>query len=207
MAPVPLILLLCVFAEPATQPVRPSGDDTLDWLMGQAAPATKPADLDDELPTTGPSPFAQAENPEAAAGKVALSDGRVLIGQIATTRGKPIRIFDEQAKQFRDVPLALIRRVEARVDWERDEREWQFERSGSDVKVYTGRTYPARLTSYMITLATGQQITGGVVAPIYVRTADGQPTRFALYKRNKGPIGQALKDLVYIQRIDIEEAK
>src|SRR5690606_20539020 len=126
-------------------------------------PATAPAAA--TRPATSPFGEAPARNPEARRGVIVLSNGERVKGMISTTREKPLRIWDPKAREYRDVAWAMVRSLEARVLWERDEREWRFKESGSDVKVYTGRTYPARETEYAVTLTDGSVITGGVVAP------------------------------------------
>lgn len=115
-----------------------------------------------------------------------------------------MRIWDDEKKEYRDVPFKLIRSMEAKVLWERDEREWKFKASGSDIKEYSGKTYPARETQYIVTLVNGQTITGGIAAPIYLDTPNGQKV-FVLHKRDKGEVGQALKDLVYVQKIELSK--
>jgi hypothetical protein len=71
------------------------------------------------------------------------------------------------------------------------------------VKVYSGRTYPARETAYTFTLTDGTVITGGSVAPLYVTTDDGKTRTLVLHKRDKGDVGQTLKQLVYVARVEL----
>lgn len=85
----------------------------------------------------------------------------------------------------------------------RDEKEWRFRESGSDVKIYSGKTYPLRELQYTLTLTDGNRVEGGVVAPLDVQTKDGRFT-FVLNKRQKGEVGQSLKDLVYPVRVELE---
>ncbi|MCY2952323.1 MAG: hypothetical protein NTU53_10140 [Planctomycetota bacterium] len=172
--------------------------DDLDWLLKQ--PTTKPATQPSTQPT---SPFTQKSNPDARAGALTLSNGQTLKGQIATTRENPLSIFDDKNKEYRDVPLTLIKSLEASINWERDEKEWQFKETGSDIKEYSGKTYPARELQYKVTLLNGQSITGGIVAPLYVSQNDKQQM-FVLNKRQKGDLGQSLKDLLYIKRVDFD---
>ncbi len=100
-----------------------------------------------------PAPFGEQVNPEARKGIITLSSGRAIKGQIATTREKPIRIWDDKDKVYRDVPLTLVKTMEAEIVWERDEKEFHFKESGSDIKEFTGKSYPARELVYKVTLA------------------------------------------------------
>lgn len=206
----PLIVLLglAAIAQGQSQPTTVSADATVDWLLGQASviPATGPS----TLPATGVS-ATEATSPltrrdagsEARAGTITLSDGSILKGEIHSTPGKPIRVWDESIKQYVDIPFKAIVSGKASVLWERDEKEWHFIASGSDIKEYTGKSYPTRETTYEFTLTNGKAVSGGVVAPLYVTTPEGERL-LVLNKRAKGEVGQALKNLVYVQAIQFE---
>lgn len=193
-----LLSLMVALVPPATAPV---GDAEIDWLLEQATPATGPTTNPDDRPTT--APFLRPGEVQSRPGTVTLSDGRVLEGVIATTRDKPVRIWDDAAGRYHDVPLGQVRSMEAIVLWERDEPEWQFKESGSDIKVFTGRTYPARETAYVVTLVNEQQLRGTVSLPLTV-SGDRGSSRHFLHKRAKGQPGQSLKDLVYVRRVDFQ---
>jgi hypothetical protein len=56
---------------------------------------------------------------------------------------------------------------------------------------------------YIVKLVNGQTVTGGIVAPLYVLEGETK-SMHVLNKRQKGEIGQTLKDLVYIRRVELE---
>ena len=178
----------------AAQTTRP--DETLDWLLTQPVPAT--------APTTQPasSPLVGEDKQDALTATVTMSDGTILTGSITTTAGKPIRIWDEAAAEYRDVPLKLIASFAAEVVWQRQQPEWKFVESGSDIKEMTGRSYPARELIYTTTLVNGQHIRGGIVAPLYFEHPQQRRT-LVLNKRQKGEIGQSLDQLVFVSRVEI----
>jgi hypothetical protein len=179
-----------------------AGDDTVDWLLSKhatTAPATRPG----QPTTSATSPFTPDPQRPVRRATLLLSDGEKIRAAIATTRDKPIRVWIEQDKEYRDVPFDLIQSMQASVLWERDEKEWAFKESGSDIKVYSGKTYPARELQYTLTLLNGQTITGGVVAPIYVPTREGDKV-YVLHKRQKGEVGQTLGQLVYVKSVQFE---
>lgn len=189
-------------SKPASKPAS-SGDPATDFLLDNAseAPATRPAS---SPATRAASPFAGARDArQARPAVVLLSNGERIRGRLATTSGKPLRVFDERAQEYRDVAFAIVTRVESSVVWERDEPEWRFKDSGSDVKEFSGRTYPARELRYTLTLVNGQSVTGAVSAPLYVDDVE-QPRTLVLYKRQKGEAGQGLKELVYVQRVEFD---
>jgi hypothetical protein len=192
-------------AQPAT--TQPAPDATLDWLMNQAttapsSPATQPA-------ATTPPAGKDAEKDKdqklgLRPGLILTSDGEKYRGRLSTTLDKPVRLWDDQKKEYRDIPFVLIKSIDVHVDWERDEAEWHFKESGSDIKEYTGKAYPARQTSYTITTTDGQSVTGDVVAPLYLEMPHGDPKVFVLHKRDKGDVGQTLKQLVYVQHVEFD---
>jgi hypothetical protein len=136
-----------------------------------------------------------------------MSDGNKISAKLSTTLGRPLRVFDPKTTEYRDIPFAVIRMIEANILWERDQPEWHFKASGSDIKEYTGKTYPARETEYTFTLANGQQVTGSVAAPIYAEMTDGSSKTYVLHKRDKGDVGQTLKQLGYVKKVEFDEKK
>lgn len=194
-----LILTLLMGLPVLAQQQQPmTTDSALDWLMDMSVPATQPA----TQPASPVSPFVQPKRQLGIPARLTLSDGTVLSGRVSTTPGKPIRVWDPQEKEYRDIPLHLIRSLTARVLWERQEDEWQFRESGSDIKVFTGQSYPARETEYAVELVNGQEVIGGIVAPLYLDCGKERRT-VVLHKRAKGEIGQLLKDLVYVRRVEL----
>jgi hypothetical protein len=178
-------------------------DSTVDWLLSQRSPAATRPSAASTQPTTSPLVSHGDDEGNAREGTIELSDGTSIRGRIATTAEKPVRVWVEAEKQYEDIPFSLIKTIEASVVWERDEREWRFKASGSDVKEYSGKTYPARETSYKITLSDGQTVEGGVVAPLFVTDGEGNSKTYVLHKRDKGEVGQTLGQLVYVKRVSL----
>ena len=179
----------------------PTTDSSMNSILGfaKAPAASQPASTE---PVIAATPLKNTgDEDESRLGTLTLSDGKTIKGKIATTVEKPIRIWVEEQKDYQDVPLSIIDKFEADLVWERTEKEWNFKESGSDIKVYSGRTYPARETKYKVTLNDGTVIDGGIVAPLYVTTDDGKTKTFVLYKRDKGEIGQTLADRPYVKSV------
>ncbi|QOV91859.1 hypothetical protein [Humisphaera borealis] len=208
-----VILIACTCAaatrpstQPATRPAGSTGDPALDFLLESASDlARTPTTLPSKPPSTRPAnPFTDGrKNAGVRPGVIHLSNGQKIRGKIATTQGKPLRVWVEKDKDYHDVAFESIASVDATLLWERDEKEWRFRESGSDVKIYSGKTYPLRELQYTLTLTDGNRVEGGVVAPLDVQTKDGRFT-FVLNKRQKGEVGQSLKDLVYPVRVELE---
>ena len=187
--------------QPATQSTS-SQDPFMDWLLSRG-PVTQPVAAATAPAGTQPSnPFLAELSKEGQNGIITLSDGRRISGFITTTAEQPIRVWDEAAKQYHDLPLMTILTIKAKVIAEGQEQEWNFEKGGSDVKIYTGKSYPTRETQYEVTLTNGQTVTGGIAAPLYIKTAKGSEL-FILHKTDKGTVGQSLDDLVYVKSVEL----
>ncbi|HEV7301831.1 MAG TPA: hypothetical protein VGN72_21020 [Tepidisphaeraceae bacterium] len=197
------LLLACVASgiALAAKPTTAPADDAIDFILNASAPTTAPA-VPTTTTTAPASPFTATADAAARKGTFTFSDGKIISGTVTTTLDKPLRIWVPADKEFVDVSFENVRSAEAQVLWERDQREYQFLTSGSDIKTYTGRTYPARETAYAFTLSDGRTITGSIVAPFDVRTADGGDKLIVLGKRDKGPVGATLNDLVYVTKLE-----
>lgn len=158
----------------------------------------------DEPPAINPFGPRPAARLDGLPGVLELSDGSLRIGEIFLTRDAKLKIYDPKTKKFREIPLKEVHRIECHIQKEWLEREWRFREAASNEKVYTGRTYPARIYEHTVTLRDGTSIRGPLSAPIYVREAESKkPQRFLLHKRDKGPIGTTLKELIYVRRVEL----
>jgi hypothetical protein len=201
-------LAILLAAAPTTAPTSQPSDSATDWLLNaatsQPTAASQPAS---DTPAVSPLVAKGLTDPDQRHGTITLSDGTKITGTIATTAGKPLRTWDEQAAEYRDMPMRLVKSIKAQVLWERDEDEWRFKESGSDIKIDTGKTYPSRETTYIITTTDGKTIKGSIVAPLYTRSDQGDEQTYILHKRDKGNVGQTLKDLVYVLEVNFDDAK
>jgi hypothetical protein len=175
------------------------------WTAQRPVIAQEPAKI---------NPFGapQQNRDDAVFGYLELSDATVFPGKIYLTRDKRLKIYDDQLKRQREVPLRAIRKIECAVKKEWMEKEWRFKESALNQKVYTGRSYPAREYVHTITLDDGRTIAGPLAEIVYVEPiADspgqaqphGSPKRFLLNKRGKGEVGDDLKSLTYVRVIKL----
>jgi hypothetical protein len=193
---------LCISASP---PTTKKADSAMDSILGLAKKPSTTQPVASTQPAVNTALSNQAADDQSRAGEITMSDGKKIKGKIATTQDKPVRVWLEKEKDYEDIPFDQISSAEVDVLWERDEKEWNFKETGSDIKVYSGRTYPARQTQYTFTLTDGTVIKGDVVAPLYVTTDDGKTKTYVLYKRDKGEIGQTLKDRPYVKSVKFEK--
>ena len=135
-------------------------------------------------------------------GYLETSDGKLHPGQVSLTRDAKLKIYDEERKRHREIPLKAIDRIDCTVLKEWDEKEWRFKENASDEKFFTGRTYPAREYAHKITLQNRQTVQGSLSGIVYVQADQAEePERFLLHKRDKGEPGTELKSLVYVRSI------
>lgn len=158
----------------------------------------------DEPPEINPFGKKTFDRDDAIPGYVQLSDGTTVPGKIYLTRDHRLKVFDEKLKKHREVPLRVVKAVDAVILKEWDEREWRFKENANDEKVYTGRSYPAREYAHRLTLQDGRKVEGALAAIVYVAPEGGaEPRRFLLHKRDKGEIDTKLKDLLYVRTIHL----
>lgn len=151
-------------------------------------------------------PAEDARRDDAVPGYLETSDGRIHAGQLFLTRDARLKIFDEQRKRHREIPLKAVKRIDCTVLKEWVEKEWRFKENASDEKYFTGRTYPAREYTHKITLQNGQSIQGALSAIVYVQAESAkEPERYLLHKRDKGSLDADLKSLVYVRSIRLGE--
>ncbi len=187
------------------------------WALAAGAPAAGAAkpditfvDEDEEgqggdPETAGTNPFGPAKadvsRKDAVPGHALLSNGLKIPGKIYTTRAKRLKIFNVKRNLYEYVPVPAIKRMEVSIDWERLDKEWRFREAGSPEKVYTGRTYPARQLAWRLVLRNDHEIVGHILGqPLYVEH-NGKAERFLFSKRQKGAMGTALQDLVYLKSV------
>jgi hypothetical protein len=167
----------------------------------------------EEPPAINPFGRTTAERDDALPGCIELSDGTLHAGMIYLTRDKRLQVYDAKAQRQREVPLQAVKQIDCYVAREWMEKEWRFKETTSDVKLYTGRTYPSREYLHTITLHDGRTISGPLASIVYLRPQESNEVKegkdaaapkteqYLLNKRNKGEPGQTLASLVYVKRI------
>ncbi len=149
------------------------------------------------------------KNPREYAVKATLttSDDKTQAGLVYTTLGKPLKVFDREKERFVSFRLSNIARIDVEIDEEWEEPVWYWKESGSDEKVYTGRTYPVRKYRTSVTFTDDRKITGTLSGLVYLETENGEKKAHALYERQKRKEGQKPGDLVYVRSIVVERGE
>lgn len=177
-------------------------------------PFAPPASSGEEPQAINPFGQQQTEREDAYPGTIETSDGKKHVGTIFMTRDKRLRVFDEAMDRQREVPLRVVKQIDAAVVKEWMEKEWRFKELALDEKVYTGRSYPSRELKHTITLHDDRTIVGDLSELLYLQPYAGEveegqyqpdvePLRFILHKRQKGDPGDELKDLPYVVRVKL----
>jgi hypothetical protein len=148
-----------------------------------------------------PKVFEKVAPGQAVEGSIAKDDGSVTSGEVSTKYGQPLTIFDRAKRRFVDVQIPDVARIDVAIEEEHEEPFWYWRESGSDVKVYTGKTYPWRKYLTTVTLRDGTKLEGDLSGPIYIKDSSGKEARLILYKRQKGDEGQKPSDLSYVKSI------
>jgi hypothetical protein len=188
--------------QPATKPQKPSN---LDYWMNQAKPANDAKQVNPL--DKGANPFAAKDLPfrreDALPGVLELSDGRIIVGGLYTTREKPWEIWVEAEKRWRQIPFLNCLSLNAVVVEEKMEQRWRWKEMGVPEKVFTGKEYPARIFEWKLHLIDGAYLQGTVKGqPIYCEMPNGKTFGpMVVHERFSGQDGQTLKDAIYIKRV------
>jgi hypothetical protein len=180
-------------------------------LFGARGGAKKPAAENAPVPAT-----------------VTWSDGRRETGKLSFTPGVPLTVYDLEGKEWVDVELSDLARLEAVPRAEKMDREWRWKDYGDDEKVYTGRERPRRWLDHALMLKGGEvmevmkvHVKGtvmyfdtvpepkesgkGKAKPDGKPKPDAKPVRRRLIIRqyDRGNWGDTLESLVYVKRIEV----
>ncbi len=168
----------------------------------------------EEPPTISPFGPVRRDRDDAIPGYVEMSDGTVYAGNVYMTRDKRLKLEQNNEKQ-REIPLRVVSQIECRVVKEWIEKEWKFKELANDEKMYTGKSYPARIYEHTLTLRDGRTLTGNLAEVLYVQPlaeAESGPLgdaskleaqRLILNKRAKGENGRDLKSLKYVKLVKL----
>ena len=175
-------------------------------LMIAAAGPAFAAEADDPPP---PLQRTSAETAKTRPGWLMLSDDTVLEGNISTTRGKPLAIFDRKEKEYVRMKWKEVSRIDVAIETDILERDWRWAEGGSDVKVYTDLYYVWHKYLTTITLKDGTQVTGDISAPIYLEPEGKERRRFILHRRNKGEKAEKDEAIapLYIKKLVLTDVK
>ena len=170
---------------------------------GQAEKPGQPAKPADKPASNPFGPAGGFNRQDAVPGYLELSSGLKVPGHIFTTRAARLKVYNLDREMYEYVPVPALKSIDAEVEWERMDPEWRFKEAGSPEKVYSGRENPVRKVCYTLTLLNDHKIRGHILGqPLYVAHND-KADRFLLHDRDKGAMGQTLKDIPYIKHVEL----
>ena len=191
-------------ANEAPSPAATQPASSLQYWLDTDAPATTTAPTVD---SSGVDPFARDDGKAPATalpGAIQLSDGTIIRGWLYTPGDKPLQVFTEHDKRWRQIPLAAAMSISAVVVTEKVEPEWRWKAMGEPQRVYTGRMYPSRRLQWRFALADGSVITGAVKGQSMSVVSQGNKLGpFILHERQQGRAGTSLVEMPYVRKIVI----
>ena len=131
---------------------------------------------------------------------VQLSDGSTIEGKVTIPQGT-LRIFNEAQQRWYDIRLADMKELRTVVEEQYMDKKWFFREDGRDEKVYTGEVYPVRKFKMRVTFHDGHALEGHIIGRTLFVDSDGERQRLALVRKMEGKVGEALKDLVYVESV------
>lgn len=127
---------------------------------------------------------------------------RVITGQISFTPGKKLRFLVPEKQLALSLNPFDISCISVEIQEESIEREWQWVEMGIDRKEFTGRSYPDRTYSFVVTMKDGTIHRGRFLGfPLYVTEETGGRKRLVVRPRQRGGFGQELPELSYVAGI------
>ncbi len=151
-----------------------------------------------------PNPFGAPElkRSDAVPGKLVRSDAKVHRGGIFLTRDKRLELYCDSEKKWHNLKLKDIKSIKWEIEFEKQEREWRWKQSGSDVKVYTGREKVDRRYKAVVVKNDCTKIEGHLRGTVvYVQPAKGKRQKFFVYWNHPGDFDQKPEDLIYTSEI------
>jgi hypothetical protein len=137
----------------------------------------------------------------ALADEIELSDGTLMRGAVSFTKGAVLKLTVEKRKYRIDpVDVAVL---ELKVEKESMERPYTFKNPGDPTKSYGEGRYPLRNLRCRLTRRDGKVLEGDLISTIVYLLPAGSDdkVRFKLVRQQKGEVGQALDDLVYLRAV------
>jgi len=141
---------------------------------------------------------------DAVVGTAALSDGKVVAGEMEVAGTGRIGIFAPKIKKRFRLRLEEIARLDTSVEKEVLQQGWMFEEESSPKKIKLPFFYPIRKYRTRLTLKNGQVIEGwldATVVHVYPEDEDADEVRLLLLTNHEGKKGAKLADLVYVREL------
>jgi len=145
--------------------------------------------------------FVRPPRQHDVSGTVTTSDGKALWGLLYINLGKPLKIYDPRKRKFVEFTLKEVSRIDIEVEIEKEQPYWYWKESGSDDKVYTGKSYIWRKYRTSVTFSGGEKVSGYLSGIIYLEDRERKKHRFILHDRHKGKPGEPAEKLIYVKSI------
>ena len=154
----------------------------------------------------GPSPFAREEAPrEERWGTVWLSDGSRIEGSLYLTLAKPLTLYEEAAKEWKDFKISELERVRLGVEKAEEVPVWRCKEGGSDEKIRTGESYPNLILWCEVVTASGERVRGHVLGTVLYVKGEKKNDKVLLKKYVRGKVGQGPEQVIYAKEIIFHE--
>jgi hypothetical protein len=147
-----------------------------------------------------------AKRSDAIPGLLTRSNGDAFAGRIYLTRDKRLELYSDKDKKWYKLKLKDLASIRWDVEFEKQEREWRWKDSGSDVKVYTGRKKIDRRYKTVAVKKDGTSIEGHLRGTVVYVESSSVKRKYFLYWNHPASFDQKPEDLIYTRRIDFGAA-
>jgi hypothetical protein len=132
---------------------------------------------------------------------IMLSDSTVYSGKVELTQGAALKWYRLDTKQFEDLDVEKIRRIEFKVAKSEVKYSYRFKEAGSNEKVQDGPGYVDQEYEMEVTTTDGKMARGHSMGQAIYVESKGQRYKFILRKNQKGEPGEEASKIIYVKRI------
>ena len=132
---------------------------------------------------------------------IMLSDSKVYSGKVELTEGAALKWYRLDTKQFEDLDVARIRKIEFKVTQSEVKYSYRFKEAGSNEKVQDGPGYVDQEYEMEVTTTEGKVIQGHSMGQAIYVESGGQRYKFILRKNQRGEPGEEAGKILFVKRI------
>lgn len=136
-------------------------------------------------------------------GKVQLSNGDVIEGNISLTPGSDLKLHVNT--QIRTLDLDRVQEIRVAPVEEQMVQKWRFLEAGQTKKEFSGLPYLIRTLQATVVLAGGEKITGHLYTTVFYVEGPEKTQKVILFAKQRGKEGEGANTLIYPAMIHFDD--
>ncbi len=135
---------------------------------------------------------------------IAMSDGKMLSGELAILGSRPLTMIPAGSSYERKILLEDVISISQIIEKQEMNKPWKYKEDGKVDKIYFDGTYPFMNLGTEVLLTNGQLVRGHIISLPFRFKGEG-PKKIFLNKQEKGEVGQTMSDIIYPVKITFTE--